>query len=77
MHWQLRDHAEVALVASHQSVAEVKRGTADEEIGEGDHQSLLAGLRIDLRDNVSDFAGKRFRWDGVEDRFQKAAPPAA
>jgi hypothetical protein len=54
VHRQIRDHVKVALVADHQSVAEVKRGSADEEIGERDHQSLLARLLIDLRDNVAD-----------------------
>ena len=48
----------MAFVSSHQSVAEVKRGAADEEIGERDHQSLSAGLGIDLRDDVADVAGK-------------------
>lgn len=73
MNRQIRDHAEVALVAGHQSVTEVKRGSANEEIGERDHQSLLASLGIDLRDDVSDVAGKGFRWDGGKDRLQIAA----
>jgi hypothetical protein len=63
MHWQIRDHAEVALIA----------GTANEEIGERDHQCFVGGLDIDLRDNVADVAGKGFRWDGGEDRLQIAA----
>ena len=49
----------MAFVSSHQTVAEVKRGAADEEIGERDHQSLSAGLGIDLRDDVADVAGQK------------------
>ena len=33
MYFQIRNHPEMALVAGLQSVAEVKRGSADQQIG--------------------------------------------
>ena len=46
MYFQLRNHPEMALVAGHQSVAEVNRGSANEQIGERNPQTLLPGFGI-------------------------------
>ena len=62
----------MALVAGHQSVAEVKRGSADQQIGERNHQSLLPGFGINFRDDVPDLAGEGFRRDGRENLIQEA-----
>lgn len=64
----------MALIARHQSIAEVKRGSAHEQIGKRDHDSIHPGFGIDPRDEPADLRGKRFGGDRGKDRIQIAAP---
>jgi|SRR5690349_4258543 len=44
---QSENHPEVALIVRHQSIAEVKRGSADEQIRKRDHDPIHPGFSVD------------------------------
>jgi hypothetical protein len=74
MHRQVRNHGEVPHVACHQPVAQMHRGSTNEQIRKRNHQASLPGFCIDLGDSVTDFTSKRLHGNGSENSFQIAAP---
>jgi hypothetical protein len=48
----------MALVAGQESVAEMKRGSSNEKVGERNDHSSLASLGINPRDDLADITGE-------------------
>ncbi|MCX6585716.1 MAG: hypothetical protein NTX13_03935 [Acidobacteria bacterium] len=65
----------MTLITGQESVAEMKRGSSNEKVGERNDHSSLASLGIHPRDNLADITGAWYCGYRCEDRLQVAAAP--